>query len=131
MAPQACVRVYARMLVPPHLYIHTYIPLRLSVMCVCFLLSVPIGRHARRMGDGVATCTGTTRRVLSVCGVLCNGLRSLDRRFIYKEHTITHAKGTEPSMALGSYGELPLMHLDASPKPNACTCSCSTRVPIG
>ena len=25
MAPRACVRVYARVLVPPNLYIHTYI----------------------------------------------------------------------------------------------------------
>ena len=29
MAPRACVRVYARVLVPPNLYIHTYIPLPL------------------------------------------------------------------------------------------------------
>jgi len=26
VAPRACVRVYARVLVPPNLYIHTYIP---------------------------------------------------------------------------------------------------------
>jgi len=26
VAPQACVRVYVRVLVPPNLYIHTYIP---------------------------------------------------------------------------------------------------------
>ena len=25
MAPRACVRVYARVLVPPNLYIHTYV----------------------------------------------------------------------------------------------------------
>jgi len=29
VAPRACVRVYARVLVPPNLYIHTYIPLQL------------------------------------------------------------------------------------------------------
>ena len=28
VAPRACVRVYARVLVPPNLYIHTYIPQR-------------------------------------------------------------------------------------------------------
>jgi len=27
VAPRACVRVYARVLVPPNLYIHTYIKL--------------------------------------------------------------------------------------------------------
>jgi len=32
VAPRACVRVYARVLVPPNLYIHTYI----CSVCKCF-----------------------------------------------------------------------------------------------
>jgi len=32
VAPRACVRVYARVLVPPNLYIHTYIHTRLTLL---------------------------------------------------------------------------------------------------
>jgi len=32
VAPRACVRVYARVLVPPNLYIHTYIIARLLIL---------------------------------------------------------------------------------------------------
>jgi len=35
VAPRACVRVYARVLVPPNLYIHTYIPLDHFPVRVC------------------------------------------------------------------------------------------------
>ena len=31
MAPRACVRVYARVLVPPNLYIHTYTHITLII----------------------------------------------------------------------------------------------------
>jgi len=34
VAPRACVRLYARVLVPPNLYIHTYIHTYLqSILC--------------------------------------------------------------------------------------------------
>ena len=31
VAPRACVRVYARVLVPPNLYIHTYIDIAIGI----------------------------------------------------------------------------------------------------
>jgi len=34
VAPRACVRVYARVLVPPNLYIHTYIPAHAQTIIV-------------------------------------------------------------------------------------------------
>jgi len=33
VAPRACVRVYARVLVPPNLYIHTYVDARVLFVC--------------------------------------------------------------------------------------------------
>jgi len=40
VAPRACVRVYARVLVPPNLYIHTYI-LAVVLMQNCLGYTVP------------------------------------------------------------------------------------------
>ena len=33
VAPRACVRVYARVLVPPNLYIHKYMPRNTTISC--------------------------------------------------------------------------------------------------
>jgi len=38
---------------------------------------------------------------------------AVHRRLLYKEHTSTHAHGTDPRMALGAKGELPWIYLDA------------------
>jgi len=37
VAPRACVRVYARVLMPPNLYIHTYIPVTQQVYSCQFV----------------------------------------------------------------------------------------------
>ena len=44
LAPRACVRVYARVLVPPNLYIHTYIHTYRIVAKACHLHIVALGR---------------------------------------------------------------------------------------
>jgi len=36
VAPRACVRVYARVLVPPNLYIHTYIHIHIIIIIFFF-----------------------------------------------------------------------------------------------
>jgi len=38
VAPRACVRVYARVLVPPNLYIHTYIAYSICSIGGCYML---------------------------------------------------------------------------------------------
>jgi len=37
----------------------------------------------------------------------------IHRRFIYKGDTSTHTQGTDPRVALGAYGELPWIYIDA------------------
>jgi len=56
VTPRACVRVYARVLVlvPPNLYIHTYLSLVRGAGCACYYFCMPYaaaGYTRAELGD--------------------------------------------------------------------------------
>jgi len=56
LAPRACVRVYARMLVPPNLYIHTYRSNSIVKKLLCVAATVSVTRAVRRI-ESMYACT--------------------------------------------------------------------------
>jgi len=67
VAPRACVRVYARVMVPSNLYIHTYIGLPTAVYMDCLPADTPWDvASATRRSSGVAprACACVYARVL-------------------------------------------------------------------
>jgi len=76
VAPRACVRVYARVLVPPNLYIHTYIGPKAGVPGV--VVFFPDGY----LGLPITPAIGLTRKTdfnffldFYLCLCLCDRLR--------------------------------------------------------
>ena len=61
VAPRACVRVYARVLVPPNLYIHTYIATVYYSLQQCTVFATSSATYYHYYQLPVATATATAQ----------------------------------------------------------------------
>jgi len=77
-----------------------------------YIKTVSTRGHRPLRPDEFWQMAGRAVRVM-ILRIIHRNRRSIHRRLIYKGVTSTHAQKTDPKVALGAYGELPGIYLDA------------------